>query len=111
MLPEWTFALALDDYPGFETLLANIKMPSWHFRDVFAGLNSDFPNVFAPAWPLSVSTNTFGAFSATGGVVPGTAQFFTVSGSQAAKQLIELKASGSNTDAPAELRIAIVRVF
>ena len=111
MLPEWTFALALDDYPGFETLLANIKMPSWHFRDVFSGLNADFPTVFAPAWPLAVTPNTFGAFTATGGVFPGAAQFFTVSGSQAAKQLIELKASGSDADAPAELRIAIVRVF
>jgi hypothetical protein len=111
MLPEWTFALALDDYPGFTTSLGNIKMLSWNFRNVFAGLNADFPSTFTQAWPLAVTPSTFGAFTATGGVLPGTAQFFTLSGAQAAKQLIELKASGSNADAPAELRIAIVRVF
>jgi hypothetical protein len=111
MLPEWTFAMALDDYPGFETLLANIAMPSWNIRNVFAGLNADFPTPFPSAWPLAVTPSTFGAFTLTGGVLPGTSQFFTVSGSQAAKQLLELKASGSNADAPADLRIAIVRVF
>jgi hypothetical protein len=111
MLPEWTFAMALDDYPGFETQLANIAMPSWNIRNVFAGLNADFPTPFPSAWPLAVTPSTFGAFTLTGGVLPGTSQFFTVSGSQAAKQLLELKASGSNADAPADLRIAIVRVF
>ena len=111
MLPEWTFALALDDYPSFATTLDNIKMLSWNHRAVFSGLNADFPATFASAWPLVVNANSFGAFTKPGGVLPGTAQFFTVSGSQAAKQLIELKASGSEADAPAELRIAIVRVF
>lgn len=110
MLPEWTMALALDDHPGFSTTLANLRMPSWNMRSVFAGLNTDFPGTFGSAWPLSTTSNPFGSFTADATVLPGTSKFFTLSGAQAAKQLIELKASGSSADAPGELRLTIVRV-
>jgi hypothetical protein len=110
MLPDWTLSMALDDYPGFSTTLPNLNMPSWNLRDVFAGLNADFPQFYPAAWPLVVSSRTFGAFTVEGTVLPGTAKLIAVSGAQGAKQLLELKANGSNADAPAELRIAIVRV-
>ena len=110
MLPEWTFALALDDHPSFTTTLPNLRMPSWNLRDVFDGMNRDFPSTFTTSWPFTATLVSFGAFSTQGGVIPGTSKFYQLSGLQSAKQLIELKASGSGADAPASLRIAIVRV-
>ena len=111
MQPEWTLAMILDDYPAFTPALATLKQPSWNFRDVFAGLQNDFPQTYATAWPLLPFVRTFGAFTFDYHVLPGTASFTELKGTQSAKQLIELKAAGTSTAAaPAELRIAIVRV-
>lgn len=110
MLPEWSLAMALDDYPGFAPALSRLQMPSWNLRSVFAGMNTDFPSSYPQAWPLVASQRTFGNFTVDSQVYPGTASFLELSGSQTAKQLIELKAQGSSAGAPAELRLAIVRV-
>ena len=109
-LPKWTLAMVVDDYPGFTPADATLKQPSWNFRDVFAGYKQDFPTASFAAWPFAPSPNLFGAFTATNTVRAGTAAILQVSGTQAAKQLLELKASGSSAAAPAELRMAIVRI-
>jgi hypothetical protein len=108
-LPKWTLAMVLDDYPGLTPADATLKQPSWDLRNVYAGLNADFtpPSV---DWPFQPSALSFGAFSRTGSVRAGTAAILQISGAQTLKQSIELKADGSSAAAPAELRMAIVRV-
>ncbi len=110
-LPKWTLAMLLDDYPGFAPADATLKQPSWDFRNVFQSYKLDFSTATWPSWPLVPLSNSFGAFTRTGSVRPGTSAIIELSGSQAAKQVLELKASGSDVAAPAELRIAIVRVL
>lgn len=109
-LPKWTFALVLDDYPSFTPADASLKQPSWNFRDVMAGLKTDYSASYASAWPFVPFANSFGSFTQSASVRPGTSAMIELTGTQTAKQLIELKASGSTAAAPAELRIAIVRV-
>lgn len=112
-LPKWTLAMVVDDYPGFAPADANLKQPTWNFRDIFAGYKADFStntSITWAAWPFVPTPNAFGSFSATGSVRAGTAAILQVSGTQTLKQLLELKANGSSAAAPAELRVAIVRV-
>ena len=108
-LPKWSLSMVVDDYPGFTPADATLKQPSWNLRDVYAGMNADFSGVTVD-WPFQPSAIAFGAFSRTGSVRPGTAAILQISGAQTLKQLIELKADGSSAAAPAELRMAIVRV-
>jgi hypothetical protein len=112
MLPLWSMATVLDDYPGFTPLDSKVKQPSWNFRNVMSGLNSDFPSTYTSAWPLITFTRSFGNWADLDyHVLPGTTSMVELSGSQTAKQMIELKAGGTSTaNAPASLRIAIVRV-
>jgi hypothetical protein len=109
-LPRWTLSMVVDDYPGITVADAALRFPSWDLRNVFTGYKTDFPNASFAAWPLVANTANFGSFSSVGSVRAGTAAIFQLSGPQAAKQLLELKASGSSAAAPAELRMSIVRV-
>ena len=109
-LPRWTLAMAVDDYPGVTIADAAFRFPSWDLRNVFAGYKQDFPNAGFAAWPLNPNTVSFGAFSTSASVRAGTGAIIQLSGAQAAKQLLELKADGSSAAAPAELRMSIVRV-
>ena len=110
-LPKWTLAMVVDDYPAFTPADATLKQPSWNFRDVYQGYYNDFSSQLSlQPWPFTPTPNLFGNFSATASVRPGTAAVLQISGSQSAKQLLELKANGSSAAAPAELRMAIVRV-
>jgi len=110
MLPEWTLAMVLDDYPGLTVANARLRQPSWNLPNLMQGMNADFPSTFT-ATPFNPSNRAFGTFSVLGQVVPGTASFLSVGGgAQTAKQLIELKAVFSPDAAPAELRLSIVRI-
>lgn len=108
-LPKWTLAMVVDDYPSLTPADATLKQPSWNLRDVYAGMNADFTGITVD-WPFQPAAIPFGTFSRTGRVRAGTAAIMQISGSQTLKQLLELKADGSSAAAPAELRMAIVRV-
>lgn len=115
ILPEWSLAMALDDYPGFvpagsTPASGRMRQLSWNHRDVFAGYKLDFPSVGWPSWPFNPFTMGFGPFSIATSVRAGTAAIFEMSGTASAKQLLELKAQSGTGAAPSELRIAIVRV-
>jgi hypothetical protein len=114
MLPEWTMANVLDDYPGWVpsgAISTRMKQLSWDFRNVFAGYKTDFTTqVTWQSWPLVPLTQSFGAFTRNAAVKPGTSAIFEISGTASAKQLLELKAQSGTAAAPAELRITIVRV-
>lgn len=108
-LPKWSLSMVVDDYPGFTPADATLKQPSWNLRDVYAGMNTDFQSISVD-WPFQPTPIPFGTFSRTGTVRAGAAAVLQLSGAQSAKQTIELKADGSSSAAPAELRMAIVRV-
>jgi hypothetical protein len=110
-LPRWTLAMVVDDHPGAAISNAEFTFPSWNLRSVFAGYKQDFGSqVTIAAWPLQPLSAAFGAFSTGATVRAGTAAIIQLSGAQAGKQLLELKASGSSASAPNELRMSIVRV-
>lgn len=84
-------------------------MPSWNYPNIFNGMRTDFPNNFVQT-PLAPRAVTFGDFLVqVGALRAGTFSIFELSGSQAAKQLIELRGSGGIAPPPT-LRIAIARV-
>ncbi len=108
--PRWLLSMLVDDYTaGFAPLDATIKQPSWNLRNVFSGYDADFTVPWVQ-WPLVPNATTFGAFSLSDRVRPGTGTAIQLSGAQLSTQLLELKASGANAAAPAELRMAIIRV-
>ena len=110
LLSEFSLALALDDYPGFTPDDAKYSFPSWNMRSVFAGMNSDFPNMFPVAAPLKVRSTAFGKFAVdVSGVRGGGLSVLELAGSQASKQLLEFK--GLN-GAPfsGDMRVTVGRV-
>ncbi len=107
--PKWILSMLADDYPAFTPADASIKQPSWNFRNVFLGYYLDFQVPWVQ-WPLSPISASFGTFNVTARVRPGTAAVIQLSGGQSVPQLLELKADGVNASAPAELRVAIIRV-
>ena len=110
MLAEWSLAMVVDDYPGFTPANPRLAMPSWNFRSFFAGLNADFPTTFPNPFPLVPITRPFGNFTTTASSYPGTTSIIDLNGTLVGRQSIELKASGSSLNAPAELGLAVVRV-
>jgi hypothetical protein len=109
LLPEWVLAMVLDDYPGVAFPNGRLSQPSWNFRNVMQGLATDYSGTYL-FWPFAPPAQAFGAFSVVGQTVAGTAAFVSVGGTPTASQLIELKAGFDASDAPAELRLAIVRI-
>jgi hypothetical protein len=110
LLSEYSLALALDDYPGFTPADARYSFPSWNLRDIFAGMNADFPNTFATPTPLQLRAQGFGKFTLDVGAVHGGGfSVLQLSGAPADRQLLEFK--GANGAAfPAAMRLNIVRV-
>ncbi len=109
MLAEWTLAMVVDDEPGFTPANARLSMPSWNLRSIFAGLNADF-TAFTSDFPLGSITRSFGSLAITASTYPGTTSIIELNGTLVGRQAIELKASGSSQNAPAELGLALVRV-
>ena len=109
MLPEWLLAMALDDRAGITVSNPRVNFPSWSIRDVFAGLNQDFPTNYTSPFPLATWQLSYGTFMVNSAAVPATGVFAEISGVQSDAQLLELR-SGPGVAAPAELRMAIVRI-
>lgn len=108
-LGEWSLALALDDRAGFTPHNSRLTMPSWNYPDIFHGMaTTELPAIFV-ATPLERRSVAFGDFLVNSGTVrAGTFAIFELSGTQAAKQIIEVR--GADGVPPAPLRMAFVRV-
>jgi hypothetical protein len=110
LLSEFSIALALDDYPGFTPNDAKYSFPSWNMRSVFAGMNSDFPNMFPLAAPLKVRSTAFGKFALdVSGVRGGGLSVMELVGSQVSTQLLEFKGV-NGTALSADMRVNIARI-
>ncbi|MDQ3950268.1 MAG: Ig-like domain-containing protein, partial [Gemmatimonadota bacterium] len=111
--PNFMMALYADDLPGFTPPAgARFTMPSWNMRDIFAGLSTDFPQVFPQTVPLSVRSVSFGSFTAdVGTLLGGGAAYVELSGTPTPPQVLDLRApGGSALPAESTLRLAILRV-
>lgn len=107
MLGDWSLALFADDYSGVTPDSAQLRVPSWNTRDIFAGMNADgFRDGAFPVVPRAVRYGTFGVDAS---VRSGSMSYFELSGTQSGPQLIEVRSPGGNDPAP-PLRVAVMRV-
>ena len=110
LLPDWALAFALDDRIDVATSPARLRFPSWHLRNVFAGMAADFPNDFLPIYPYQPRRSGSGTFTERVSALPGGAasQFHLVAPS-GARQLLELTGPGGGPPPPG-LRVEIMRM-
>jgi hypothetical protein len=117
MLPDFTLAMMIDDYPGGLATRPELTFPSWNTRDIMNGLFQDYQGTAQAAhydspWPLGGGERAlaFGTFDAdVAGIRGGTAAFFRLSGPQEGRQLLELLGPTGAAASPT-LGVAIVRV-
>jgi hypothetical protein len=62
MMGNWSLALYLDENAAMSGN-GDVTFPSWHLRDIYRGINSDFPSQFPQAFPLIPIPITSGDFS------------------------------------------------
>jgi hypothetical protein len=113
MLSDYALALAVDDYPGVTLQRAQHTIPTWHSRDIFAGMNTDFPTgggSYPLAFPLAMRAFSAGASVTVPAVWGGTGAYFDFTGGTAPQQFLELRASNGTGPAPVNLGMSIVRV-
>ncbi len=118
-LGEWSLAMYVDDLPGFTPANPHLQFLSWNLHDIWLGMCTDLgpcanPNNTSQLYPSSSPFNarriSYGNFNVTVTTLQGGAfSLFDLSGSQSAKQLIELR-SVNGGDPPSTVRIAIVRI-
>jgi hypothetical protein len=61
LMANWSLALYLDENPAMNAN-GDVAFPSWHLRDIYRGINSDFPAQFPEAFPLIPQRLTNGDF-------------------------------------------------
>ncbi|HYH78520.1 MAG TPA: hypothetical protein VEX86_01945, partial [Longimicrobium sp.] len=106
----WALAMIADDYPGLASPSADIQVPTWNFRNIFAGMNSDFPGNFV-AVPLVPTALAYGSFAplTVDPLYGGAVKYYTFSGTQSAAQLVRLTSTGGGAPS-GDLRVAIARL-
>jgi IPT/TIG domain len=111
LLGGWALSLAADDYPGLATPGVDIQMPTWNFRNIYAGLNTDFPGTYTLTYPLQPTSFSFGSFAAvnTATMYGGGVLWYQISGTHTAPQLVRLLGNGGGT-LSSNVRVAIARV-
>ncbi|HEX6574639.1 MAG TPA: hypothetical protein VF042_06670 [Gemmatimonadaceae bacterium] len=110
LFSEFSLAVALDDYPDFTPSESKYSFPSWNLRSIFAGMNTDFPNLFPSSAPLNIRSTGFGKFTFDFNAVRGGGfSLLQLSGTQANKQLLEFKAA-NGAALSADMRVNIARV-
>ena len=111
LLGGWALSLAADDYPGLATPGVDIQMPTWNFRNIYAGLNTDFPGTYTLAYPLQPTSFAFGSVPAvnTATMYGGGVLWYQFSGTHTQPQLIRLLGNGGGT-LSSNVRVAIARV-
>jgi hypothetical protein len=111
LLGGWALALYADDYPGLTGAGRDIQMPTWNFRDIYAGLHADYRNAFPAPFLITPHPLTFGAVGTVDVpvVVGGGVAYFELSGEHARAQLLRLRGPDGGA-LPPTLRLAIARL-
>jgi hypothetical protein len=93
LMTEWAAHVAADGSPRASLLAASPS--TWSSADIFAGMASMFPGVFA-SQPLAMARRTVGDFSTTAAVLGGTASYLELSGDfSRGGQVVQLTATGA----------------
>ena len=110
MMGEWSLAMYLDDASGFSPTNPHLRFLSWNIPDLFAGMSTDVPGLYARANPFNPHLQSFGNFGPTNvDLVGGGVAYFEIAGAQSTRQLFEIR-SFTGGDPPSTIRVAIVRV-
>ena len=111
---DFMMALYADDVPGLTPPAgARYTVASWNLRDMFQGMSQDFlrGGQPIPAFPLRMTTASFGPFTADATLAGGGAAYVELSGTPAASQVLDLRGPGAvPLSAATPLRLAILRV-
>ncbi len=108
-LGEWSLAMYSGSIPGFVATNPHLRFPSWNLPDIWKGMNTDLSGTYPAPNPFNPRSVTYGNFSANVTLQGGGFTIFDLSGTQTAKQLIQLQ-SVNGGDPPGTIRIAIVRI-
>ena len=107
----WTLALYADNYPGLASPSADIQIPTWNFRSIYASLNTDatWASRFTTPFPITSVQLPYGTFaSQRTGLRGGANVYYELSGTAVA-QVLNIHAIGGGAANPA-LRVAIARL-
>jgi len=112
ILGNWSLALYLD---GNAAMAANgdVNFPSWNTRDIFSGMNADFPQTanFPKAYPLVPQLVTFGDFTVDNtGIHGGSFSPYDLIGQAGTTRTIGISAGTSGSPAPTVFRLVIARI-
>lgn len=106
MVESWAVAMAVDDFPGMVPENPLHTFPSWNLRDVFGGLNTDFPNSWTEPYPALIRElpldGTTVSFHQLAG---GSAAYWGVAGGGS---VLEIRGSDSVGLVP-HVRVTIIR--
>lgn len=112
ILGMWSLSLYLDEN-GVSAGNADLRFPSWHTRDIFAAMNSDFPQPesFPKPYPLVPQAVGAGDFTIdNAGIHGGSFAPYDLTGLSATTRTIGLSAGTTGSPAPASLRLVIARI-
>ncbi|MEO8621873.1 MAG: hypothetical protein ABI625_12460 [bacterium] len=111
LLGGWATSFYTDDYAGLASPSADIQMPTWNFRNIYAGLNTDFPSTYTLAYPLVPQARAFGTFApvAVTTLRGGGVLWYVITGTQTLNQLLRLEINGGGQPS-ASLRLAVARI-
>ncbi len=111
LMGGWALALYADDYPGLAAPTTDLQMPTWDFRSMYTGMNTDFPATFATNYPITPTALTLGSFSpvSVASVAGGGVAYFELSGTHTQTQLLKLLGTGGGA-VPSTFRVAIARL-
>jgi hypothetical protein len=111
MLGMWSLSLYLDEHSAMAGN-ADVRFPSWHTRDIFAGMNSDFPqgDNFPKAYPLVPQVITACDFTIdNAGIHGGSFSPYDLTGLGTNTRTIGLSTT-TQGPAPASLRLVVARI-
>jgi hypothetical protein len=111
ILGGWAAAMAVDNYPGVGSPATVSQNLTWNWRNVYAGLNTDFPSTYTLAYPVTGTSVSFGNFGPLGvtTVRGGGILWYNLNGTQSGAQLVKLQANGGGA-VSSNIKIAISRV-
>lgn len=112
LLAGWTLSLVVDDHPLWSAAPdPDLQIATWNFRDIYAGLNADFPGSYTLVYPQAPTELGFGEFTYFATTMRGGGSlWYELSGEHTAPQLLWIEGSGGVGPAPSTMRMAITRL-
>jgi hypothetical protein len=105
----WSLSLYLDENAAIAGN-ADVRFPSWHTRDIFAGMNRDFSQ-FPKVYPLVPQVVTAGDFTIdNAGIHGGSFSPYDLTGLSGTTRTIGLSTGTTGSPPPPSLRLVVARI-